>query len=174
MNIPVIETSRLRLRGHRPGDLDATAAMWADPRVTRFIGGCVFSREESWARLLRYTGHWAWFGHGFWAIEHRDERTFLGALGFADFKRGIPAFGSFPEIGWSLTVDAQGHGYASESVRAASAWGDANLGVAKTVCLIDPGNTASIRVAQRCGFSVTGTVEYKDAPSLSFERLTPR
>ena len=32
-NAPVIETERLRLRGHRLGDFDACAALWGDPVV---------------------------------------------------------------------------------------------------------------------------------------------
>lgn len=36
---PVLETERLILRGQRASDLDAFAAMWGDPEVTRFIGG---------------------------------------------------------------------------------------------------------------------------------------
>lgn len=36
---PVIETDRLRLREPRLADKDTHIAMWADARVTRFIGG---------------------------------------------------------------------------------------------------------------------------------------
>ena len=39
MEVPVIETERLLLRGHRLDDFEALAAMWADPAVVRFIGG---------------------------------------------------------------------------------------------------------------------------------------
>jgi hypothetical protein len=45
MEVPVIETKRLRLRGHRLGDFTDCAAMWADPIVTRYIGQ-PFSEEE--------------------------------------------------------------------------------------------------------------------------------
>ena len=51
---PAIETPRLRLRAHRPDDLEASFAMWGDPAVTRFIGGRPFTREEVWGRFLRY------------------------------------------------------------------------------------------------------------------------
>ncbi len=37
--VPILETERLRLRGHRRDDFAASAAMWADPIVTRYIGG---------------------------------------------------------------------------------------------------------------------------------------
>ena len=39
MAVPVLLTPRLRLRGHAAGDLDATAAMWADEEVVRDITG---------------------------------------------------------------------------------------------------------------------------------------
>jgi RimJ/RimL family protein N-acetyltransferase len=60
--IPVIETERLILRAHRPDDFKDCAAMWGDPGVTRYIGGIPFSGEEVWTRMLRYAGHWTWFG----------------------------------------------------------------------------------------------------------------
>src|SRR2546426_7424830 len=56
--VPVIETERLRLRGHRPEDFPDCAAMWADPVVTRYIGGKPLSEEEAWTRTLRCLGHW--------------------------------------------------------------------------------------------------------------------
>ena len=173
-DVPTVDSPRLRLRPHRPDDLDAATAMWADSRVTRFTGNRAFSREETWARLLRYTGHWDWFGHGFWAVEERDTGAYVGQLGFADFRRDTaPPLDSVPEIGWSFIVAAHGRGFASEGVRAALVWGDAHLGAAKTMCLIDPGNIASIRVARRCGFGEIAPVQYKGSRSLRFERPTP-
>jgi len=169
--VPVIETARLRLRAHRPADFDAAAAMWADPVVTRFTGGRAFSREETWARMLRYAGHWAWFGHGFWAVEDRDDGIYLGELGFADFRRDIVPAIDVPEIGWSFAAAAHGRGLASEGVRAALVWADATLDAAKTACIIDQDNVASIRVARRCGFSDAGAVRYKGSIAMKFERV---
>ena len=39
----------MTLRGHTLADVEACAAMWADPRVTRHIGGRPSSEEEVWA-----------------------------------------------------------------------------------------------------------------------------
>ncbi|UAJ09978.1 GNAT family N-acetyltransferase [Glacieibacterium megasporae] len=169
VEVPVIETARLRLRGHRASDLDAAAAKWADPVVTRFTGGRPFTREESWARLLRYTGHWDWFGYGFWAVEDRDDGNYLGELGFANFERAIAPPIEVPEMGWSFIAAAHGRGLASEGIRAALAWGDAH-GFAKTACIIDRENVASIRVARRCGFVEAGAVRYKGSITMKYER----
>jgi len=68
VDIPTIETERLILRGHTPEDFPAFAAMWADPVVTRFIGGAPLAEEDAWAKYLRVAGHWALLGYGFWSI----------------------------------------------------------------------------------------------------------
>lgn len=169
--IPVVETARLRLRPHVPADLDAATAMWADRTVTRFTGGRAFSREETWARLLRYTGNWDWFGYGFWAVEEIDSGAYVGQLGMAEFCRDTrPPLSPVPEVGWSFVTAAHGRGFASEGVRAALYWADANVAADRTTCLIDPANAASIRVARRCGFSEVPSVIYKGTRSLRFER----
>jgi RimJ/RimL family protein N-acetyltransferase len=87
--IPTLETGRLILRPHRREDFDSCAALWANPDVVRYIGGKPFTREEVWARLLRYAGHWQWLGFGFWALEEKETGAFAGELGFAEFMRDL-------------------------------------------------------------------------------------
>jgi RimJ/RimL family protein N-acetyltransferase len=170
-SIPVIETPRLRLRGHRIEDYGACTAMWADPVVARHIGGRTFTAEETWSKILRYAGLWALLGFGYWAIEEKAAGRFVGEVGFADFKREIePSFGGAPEIGWALAPWAHGRGFATEAVGAAVAWGDGHFGTRQTVCLIDPDNTASIRVAEKCGYREFARTKYKNQPTILFRR----
>src|SRR5580698_334184 len=171
MAVSVIETERLRLRGHCPADFAVSAAMWADPVVTRHIGGRPQTEEETWSRLLRYAGHWALLGFGYWAVEEKATGSFVGELGFADYKRELqPALHGTPEIGWVLASPAHGKGYATEAVRAAVAWGDAHFPSAGTACIIAPENLASIRVAAKCGYSRPQPATYKGKPTLLFVR----
>ena len=171
MIIPVIETGRLRLRPHRPGDLADCAAMWSDPRVTRHIGGRPFAIDEVWSKILRYAGHLSLLGYGYWAIEERNSGRFLGETGFADFKRGMgPGFDGAPEIGWVLAPAAHGAGMGTEAVAAALSWGDRHFEAARTVCLIDPGNLPSLRLAEKCGYREFRRTTYKDHPTILFER----
>ena len=114
---PTIETERTILRPHRLDDFDAYAAMWADPVVTRFIGGKPRTREESWIRFLRHPGMWSLLGYGFWAIEEKASGRFIGEAGFHDLKRDIvPSIEGMPEAGWALVPSAHGKGLASEVV----------------------------------------------------------
>lgn len=169
--VPVIETARLRLRAHRADDLADCAAMWADPAVTRYIGGKPATRQETWTKLLRYAGLWSLLGYGYWALEDRATGGFVGELGFADFMRDMePSLAGRPEIGWALAPHAHGNGYATEAVRAAVAWGDAAFGSTRTVCLIGPENVASIRVAEKCGYRELARSAYKGEATIVFER----
>jgi len=171
MEVPVIETKRLKLRAHRLDDFSDCAAMWADPIVTRHIGGKPFSEEETWARFLRYAGHWSLMGFGYWAIEEKETQAFVGELGFADFKRDMePSIKGVPELGWVLASPAHGKGYATEAVRAAIAWGDTRFAKVRTVCIIHPDNLASIRVAEKCGYKEFQRATYKNHATIMFAR----
>ena len=170
-DIPVIETARLKLRAHRPEDLDACAELWADPFVTRHITGNILTREEVWSRLLRYAGHWRWLGFGYWVAEEKSSGLFVGELGFADYKREIePSFDSVPELGCVLATHAHGKGLATEALIAVVAWGDEHFQKARTVCLASPENSGSLRVAEKCGYREFQRSTYKGKPTVMLER----
>jgi RimJ/RimL family protein N-acetyltransferase len=170
---PVLRTKRLILRAHRAADFRACAEMWADPAVTRHIGGQPSAPAQAWTRLLAYRGHWELMGYGFWAVEEKITGRYVGELGFADFKRDLtPALKIVPEMGWAFVSSRHGRGYATEAVQAALAWGGANLGAAKIHCLIDPGNAASVRVALKCGFRKLRPAVHKGTPTVLYVRPT--
>lgn len=152
MSAPTLTTTRLILTEPAPADLDSAAAMWADPLVTRDIGGRPFTREEVWHRLLRYIGHWQAVGFGSWTVRERANGTYVGDVGLTDSRRDTdPLFEGTPEAGWALAPHAQGRGYAAEALAAMLGWADAR-GMTHTVCMIAPGNTRSVRLATRLGY----------------------
>lgn len=166
---PAIDTERLALRAHRREDFDECYALWSDPEVTRYIGGRPFTREECWTRLLRYVGHWSVLGFGYWVVRDKTSGEFVGEVGFADYKRQIvPAFDGAPEAGWVLAPRAFGRGLATEAVRAALAWIEPRH--ARTVCMVDEGNVASIRVAAKCGYEEWTRASFKGTPAILFQR----
>src|SRR5882757_11232531 len=116
-DIPVIETQRVRLRGHTIEDASNVRALWSDSEVTRYIGGKPSTVEECWSRLLRYAGHWSLLGFGYWIVEERATGDFVGEVGFSDYKRDVePPLGAVPEVGWVLVPSKKGMGYATEAV----------------------------------------------------------
>jgi RimJ/RimL family protein N-acetyltransferase len=171
LEIPLIETDRLRLRGHAIDDFVHSRELWGDAAVTQFIGGKPLTEEESWSRLLRYLGHWALLGFGYWVVEERESGEFVGEVGFADYKREMePPLGAIPELGWVLAKKKQGKGYATEAVNAALRWGLEQFGSREVACLIHPDHRSSIRVATKCGFEERWAATYKGSPTIVFKR----
>ena len=171
IDVPVVETERLRLRGHRADDFAACAANWADPAVIRYTTGKPLTPEEAWSKMVRNAGLWPVLGYGYWAVEEKASGDFVGEAGFADFKREMePSVEGIPEAGWILSSRVHGKGYGTEVVRAIVAWADQQFHGARTVCLIHPENAASIRVAEKCGFREHQRTKYKEHDVILLER----
>jgi RimJ/RimL family protein N-acetyltransferase len=169
--MPTIETARLRLRSHQLDDLAPYAAMWADPIVTRFLGGKPLSEEEAWSRILRHAGHWSLLGFGYWLVEEKATGRFLGEAGLAELHRDIvPSIVGTPEAGWVFTLGSQGQGYASEAMHAILAWASQTLPSKRTVCIIDPENTASLRLAMRLGYKEEVRTMFRGQPTIILGR----
>ncbi|WP_371156422.1 GNAT family N-acetyltransferase [Jannaschia sp. 2305UL9-9] len=142
MILPAVITSRrLTLRPFEMQDLEGYVAYYTGPR-TGGVGG-PRPRHQVVERFMAMAGQWSLRGYGRHAITE-----------------GGPAFGHVgimhlddvdtPEMTWTLwDADREGAGYATEAAAAVlTAWQGAPL-----VARIAPGNTASLRMAARLGFS---------------------
>ena len=168
---PTLETARLRLRDYRPEDFSFFRAIWADPEVTRFIGGEPRGEEEVWTKFLRMIGHWRMMGFGYWAVEEKATGALIGETGLCDFKRDMaPSIKGELEAGWVLTSAAQGKGYATEAMTAVVDWAAAHFPDKRMCCIIEPANAASIRVAEKLGFVENAKATYHGEEILLFRR----
>jgi RimJ/RimL family protein N-acetyltransferase len=109
-------------------------------------------------------------GFGYWAVREKTTGRFVGEAGVGELRRDVePSIEGTPEAGWAFAPSAHGKGYATEAVRAVLEWTDANLGP-RSVCMIDPGNTASLRVAAKCGFRERLHTTYLGDPTILLDR----
>lgn len=168
---PALTTPRLLLRPHKREDAEAIYALWNEPTVYAHITGKPSTREECWARLLRYSGLWPLLGYGYWAIEDRETKAYVGEAGLADFHRMIePSFGDTPEMGWLVSPQWQGQGLAREALEAIIEWAKAHIASPDIACMIAPENGPSLKLAARIGFIETGRTSYKGDPTILFRR----
>lgn len=167
----MIETARLILRPYVVDDHAPYLRMCSDPEVVRYLGGQTLSAEEAWHRLLRYVGHWTLFGYGLFAVIEKASGDYVGETGLADFRRGLgSAFDGHPEAAWVFRREAGGRGYAREAGDALHGWFGATFGVRRTVCLIDPDNRRSLRLAAKLGYRQFGIADYRGASLAMLER----
>ena len=174
VSAPRLETERLILRGFERGDLDDFAATLADPEVVRHLAIQPMSREDSFRRLLLAAGQWPILGMGMWAVESRASGRVVGHCGFFDMERDMePSIRGEPEAGWIFDRSVHGQGIAFEACAAALAWADSTLDADTIPAIIAPGNSASMRLAERLGFVREPDAIYKDEPIALFRRSRP-
>jgi RimJ/RimL family protein N-acetyltransferase len=151
-DVPRIMTERLVLRGWDPdADLDAYAALCADPDVMRFIGdGSVQGRAACAERLSAFGHVWRTQGFGLFAVEVADGGELIGFTGLAipDF---LPEIMPAVEIGWRLARAHWGLGYATEAARAALTFGFDRVCLERIVSVHAVGNDASANVMRKIG-----------------------
>ncbi|MEU0991208.1 GNAT family N-acetyltransferase [Streptomyces sp. NPDC005953] len=140
----MIESPRLLLRPLTTSDVEAFVSLHDDPRVSEFVGS--YTHDQALRRLAAVEKQWAERGHGLCAVELKDTGEFIGRC-------GLNYWDEFDEVelGWTLRADHWGRGYATEAAGACKEWGFATLDVPYLTAMIRPGNTPSVRVAQRIG-----------------------
>lgn len=170
MSGPVLTTERLTLTPVTVADYDDLCAQWRDEAFTRHITGRALSAEEVWFRVLRDIGHWATLGHGNWAMRLRETGAYVGSVGVLDYHRDVTPPMDAPELGWGIGGAFHGQGLAGEGVAAALNWADTVLKAPRTVCMIGPGNLASLKLAGRLGFVRYADGTYHGEPTILLER----
>jgi RimJ/RimL family protein N-acetyltransferase len=145
-----IETDRLLLRAFEPGDLDALAALHGDTDLVRWVPWGPRSREEAAAVLDRK--------HRCTKLEEEGD-----GLGIAPVvKETGEMIGdltlqyassehSAAELGYMLTPESQGRGYATEAGIALLRLAFDGLGFHRVTARLEARNAASAAVAVRLG-----------------------
>lgn len=137
----MIETQRLTIRLASREEMEAVIASQTAPALqaayTEMLEGC-----------LAHPAQWEWYG--VWVIERKDGVP-VGDLSF----KGLDENGA-PEIGYGVAESFRGQGYATEAVRAMTAWALRQDSVTRVEAETEPDNQASRRVLEKCGFIPTG------------------
>ncbi len=142
-------TNRLILREWRDEDLEPFAALNSDPRVMEFLPA-LLSRTESDAMAERIQTHFQEHGFGLWAVEVQGGADFVGFVGL-NIPRFEAHFTPCVEVGWRLSSDHWGKGYAPEAARASLEYGFRELGLNDIVAITVPHNLKSRRVMEKIG-----------------------
>ena len=168
----MIETDRLLLNRPSVGDFDESYAISGDAVLARYVGAKPATREGAWNMLMRNIGHWAVFEFGIFTVRLKKCGDYIGEVGLAHFSRGLgPSFDPFPEAAWVLASRAHGKGYATEALIAAHDWIALSRKPSRTVCMVQPENVPSMKLAARLGYTSCGQIEYRGTSTTMFQRF---
>ena len=151
VNLIEPKTSRLQLRQWRDSDRVPFAAMNANAAVMEYFPA-LLSPAESDAGIDRQIAHIENYGFGFWAVETLADNRFVGFVGIKHVSDDMP-FAPAVEIGWRLSADAWGMGYATEAARASLQVGFEQLGLSEIVSFTVPENLRSRAVMEKLGMT---------------------
>jgi RimJ/RimL family protein N-acetyltransferase len=173
MTAPMVVTERLELWRPQAADLDGLARLLAPDAVREYLGGAAPSLADTFARLTRNAGSWALYGYGTFVVRERGARAVVGSCGVFHSWRGFDGFDGFDdaaEAGWIFAPPVWGRGHATEATAAALQWFDRMHGPRRVVCMIDPHNHASHKLAARLGFAAFGQQVFEGEPITLLQR----
>jgi RimJ/RimL family protein N-acetyltransferase len=164
----ILETDRLVLRHLEGDDLESLYALYRDPEIRRYFPEGTLTRAETLEEL-----EWFLDGHpehpelGLWATIHKPSGRFIGRCGLLpwtiDDRQEV-------EVAYLLAREYWGQGLATEAARGIVDHAFEQLSLSRLICLIDPANHASIRVAERIGMSFERQAEDEAGPFLVYSR----
>ena len=153
----ILETERLLLRHHVLDYLDALWALYCNAEITKYIPDAPRSYEEARDEL-----EWHMHGHprhpelGLWATIHKETGKFIGRCGLLPWEiEGQQEV----EIAYTLSQEYWGQGLATEAAKSILDYGFEKLKLRRLICLIDPENIASQRVAEKIGMRLEKRVD---------------
>jgi len=153
----ILETNRLILRHLVISDLNDLYALYCDPEIRRYFPEGILTLEETKEELEWFlNGHPKYPELGLWATVHKEMGKFIGRCGLLpweiDEKLEI-------EIAYLLDKSFWHQGLATEAAQGILSYGFEKLNLPRLICLIDPENLASQRVAERIGMSLERKVD---------------
>ncbi|MFC0525551.1 GNAT family N-acetyltransferase [Pontibacillus salicampi] len=142
-----MKTARLQLREMTGEDVDHLLEIFADPIAMQYYPSTK-NREQTkqwieWNKRL-----YKQEGIGLWIVEDRKTSCFVGQCGLVPQEiQGEKRL----EIGYLLSREQWGNGFATEAAQACRDYAFHVLEVAEVISIIDIRNTPSINVAKRIG-----------------------
>ncbi|HEX9061361.1 MAG TPA: GNAT family N-acetyltransferase [Clostridia bacterium] len=155
----MINTKRLEFRKYTMEDLDFLVSMTSDPDVMKYIGnGIPWTLEETKQRLEKFIGCYGLGeGMGLMLLINKQDGIPIGHAGLVP---QIVEGKSETEIGYWISQNYWGQGYASEAAAACRDFGFQTLNKERLVSIIQFENTGSKNVAKKTGMTFEREVDF--------------
>lgn len=163
----VLKIDGFTMRPIQTSDLDALAAIWANPEVTRFLPsrGVPISRENTEKSLHSFVEHWQQRGYGIWAIVEDDSSQMVGYCGL----RYLDELNEV-EVLYGLAQDYWGRGITTQAAKASISYGFNTANLDKVIAMALPENQASRRVIEKAGLNYEKQVHMYNLDALYYSK----
>ena len=155
-SFPVLETERLTLRELRHSDAPNLLEVLGNARVIQWMGVDALKDLEAAHHLVsRFLAERVAIVSSMrWGIERKSDSQLLGSCGVFNWSKEWKKC----MLGYELGIAAQGNGYMHEALNAIVPWAFEHMELHRIEALIHPDNLASLKLAQRLGFQIEGTL----------------
>lgn len=133
--------------------------------MQKTIFGVVYTPEQTRERLGRFVGDWERQGFGQWGFRLTAGGEFVGACGL--FQGRVPDSDGL-EVGYMVRPMYWGRGFATEMTVAVVRYAFDELGISEVSAMLQPHNTASMRVLEKSGLRRKPDFLYLDSPAALF------
>lgn len=153
----ILETSRLTLRYITVRDAEALIPILGDVEVMRYSIIGVHDQKQIRRFIEQRLMSYLELGFGLYALVYKQNQEFIGYCGF--FIQSIEKQREV-EIGYRLAKKYWGQGLATEAAQAVLEYGQQRFNFRRFVCLIDPENIRSVKVATKLGMKQEKSLVY--------------
>ena len=166
----VIETERLILRQLTVADAEDLYNIYSNPLTMQFMGKGSASVEETSGNIQKHIeNYYNLYGFGLWAAVLRENNRLIGRCGLLyqeiDGTKDL-------ELAYLLDSKYWGKGLATEAAQSIVRIGFDRYKFNRIIAVINPQNTASIRVAEKVGMNYEREIpNFKDFGPVSLYAL---
>jgi RimJ/RimL family protein N-acetyltransferase len=145
------------LRRFSPGDVPAVTAACRDPEIARWTAGIPSPYEERHARewIALHDRFWNEEGRATFAFCDAADGDLLGSMTLGD----IDLTARCATAGYWAAPWGRNRGATTRALVLVCQWGVEVVGLESVDLMTLPGNVASERVAQKAGFTLSGTMQ---------------
>ena len=144
----ILETEHCYVRESCEEDVEAFYDIYKAPEVTRYTEGLFEHAISEKAYIREYIEKvYAYFEFGVWTVILKESGEIIGRAGIST-REGF----DIPELGYVLGLPWQGKGLAKEVCEGIIKYAKDELEITRLQVLIQEGNEASVRLAQKLGF----------------------
>ena len=171
MSTIILETKRLSFRRLVMDDFDPLFALYSDKEMREYYPEGTLTAEETKEEL-----EWFLNGHprhpelGLWATIHKETNQFIGRCGLLPWTlEGRDEV----EVAYMIDKKYWRQGLGTEAALAILHYGFDVLGLSRLICMVDPKNDASAKVARNIGMTLEKEAEDEFGPFLLFSIQKP-